>query len=63
MYVPLLLYSGQRMLEEFESHLDEAKNRCKESKEKADRASKLLSQVKNGVDHLSEKLQHIKAVS
>ena len=51
------------MLEEFESHLDEAKTTCKDSKEKADRASKLLAQVKNGVDHLSEKLQHIKAVS
>ena len=30
---------------------------------KADRSLRLLAQVKNGVNHLSEKLQHIKAVS
>ena len=75
--------SGQRMLEEFQTHLDTAKNksvvalmtpshlhtftpshppRSAESEDRADRASRLLAQVKNGVDHLHEKLQHIKAV-
>ena len=51
------------MLEEFQTHLDEARKKRDESEEKADRASRLLAQVKNGVDHLTEKLQHIKAVS
>jgi len=37
--------------------------RCAESEVKADRSSRLLAQVKGGVEHLSEKLQHIKAVS
>jgi len=55
--------SGQRMLEDFEGHLDDAKKRCAESEVKADRSSRLLAQVKSGVEHLSEKLQHIKAVS
>lgn len=36
--------------------------RCEESKVRADQTSKLLAQVKNGVQHLSEKLQHIKMV-
>lgn len=51
------------MLEEFESHLGDAKQKCSESEEKANRTSKLLAKVKNGVEHLSEKLQHIKAVN
>lgn len=50
------------MLEEFESHLSDAKQSCSESEEKTNRTSKLLAKVKNGVEHLSEKLQHIKAV-
>ena len=37
--------------------------RCRESEMKADRSLRLMAQVKNGVNHLSEKLQHIKAVS
>ena len=57
------VHSGQRMLEEFESHLGDAKQKCSESEEKATHTSKLLAKVKNGVEHLSEKLQHIKAVS
>ena len=51
------------MLEEFESHLTDAKQKYSESEDKANRTSKLLAKVKNGVEHLSEKLQHIKAVS
>ena len=50
------------MLEEFESHLSDAKQKCSESEDKANHTSKLLAKVKNGVEHLSEKLQHIKAV-
>ena len=37
-------------------------NRCTESESKSDRAGRLLGQVKAGITHLSEKLQHIKAV-
>lgn len=52
--------SGQRMLEEFQTHLEEAQNKKKESQDKADRAARLVVQVKNGIEHLSAKLQHIK---
>ncbi len=51
------------MLEEFQGHLEEAKKVAVESEESSDRTSHLLAQVKNGVEHLTEKLQHIKAVS
>jgi hypothetical protein len=53
--------AGQRMLEEVQSHLDEAKKRRSDSEVKADRAGRLLGQVKTGINHLSEKLQHLKA--
>lgn len=51
------------MLEEFQGHLEEARKAAKQSEESSDRASRLLAQVKNGVEHLTEKLEHIKAVS
>ena len=54
--------SGQRMLEEFQGHLDDAKRKCAESESKTKSANKLLGQVNNGVEHLTEKMQHIKAV-
>ncbi len=50
------------MLEEFQGHLDDAKKKCAESETKAKSSTKLLGQVTNGVDHLTEKMQHIKAV-
>ncbi len=43
--------------------MEEARKTATDSEEKSDRASRLLAQVKNGVEHLTEKLQHIKAVS
>lgn len=51
------------MLEEFKGHLDDVKKKCDESEVKAKTATKLLGQVKNGVEHLTEKMHHIKAVS
>ncbi len=50
------------MLEEFQGHLDDAKRKCAESESKTKSANKLLGQVNNGVEHLTEKMQHIKAV-
>ena len=69
--------SGQRMLEEVQAHLEEAKKkldlsvysslilffyRHADSEAKSDRAGRLLGQVKTGINHLAEKLQNIKAV-
>jgi hypothetical protein len=58
-----LHFSGQRMLEEFETHLDEEETRQSEASERLEKSSQLLVRLKAGVEHLSDKLQHLKAVS
>ena len=55
--------SGQTMLEEFEGHLGKEENRRETSDELLQRASRILVQVKAGVEHLADKLHHLKAVS
>lgn len=35
---------------------------CEEAEARADQAAKLMTTVKAGVEHLAEKLQHLKAV-
>nr|CAB3228204.1 IC4 DC2-related axonemal dynein intermediate chain 4 [Phallusia mammillata] len=54
------LSSGQKMLEEFEQHLKEQEVRRDEASEKLERASHVLVSVKAGVEHLADKLQHLK---
>ena len=51
------------MLEEFQAHLKTEEDHRNESSDKLDKCSKILVQVKAGVAHLADKLQHIKAVS
>ena len=50
-------------MEEFETHLAEEEKRRDESSEKLEKSSKILIDAKSGVDHLSEKLKHLKTVS
>ena len=50
------------MLEEFQTHLKTEEDRRDEAKDKLDKASKILVNVKAGVEHLADKLQHLKAV-
>jgi hypothetical protein len=54
--------SNQRMLAEFEQHLSESQQKLNAAKENEGRSSKLLVDVKAGVDHLSDKLEKLKAV-
>ena len=54
--------SGQKVLEEFEEHLRSEEKRLKESRARLNKLSKLLIQVKAGIEHLFEKLQAIKLV-
>merc|ERR1712136_279608 len=56
------LSSGQRMLEEFEQHLKEQEQRRDEAADKLERASHVLVSVKAGVEHLADKLQHLKTM-
>lgn len=57
------LSSGQQVLEEFETHLAEEEERREDALDKLDRSSKILTDVKSGVEHLSEKLKHLKTSS
>ena len=59
----MIFCSGQRTLEEFEQHLQSQEQRRDESSEKLERASHVLVSVKAGVEHLADKLQHLKIVS
>lgn len=51
------------MLEEFQSHLDGEEKRRDDAEDKLHKASKNLVAVKAGVEHLADKLYHLKAVS
>ena len=57
-----LKYSGngqlgsRRIVDEFETHLAEAKHQCEKTRCKYERVAKILIDVKAGVQHLAEKL-------
>lgn len=55
------LSSGQRLLEEYEEHVKAEEVRRNEAQERLERASKILVDVKTGVEHLTEKLKVFKA--
>ena len=61
--ITTVFFSGQRMLEEFQTHLDEETARKDEAEEQLEGSSKILLKVRSGIEHLSEKLKHLKAVS
>ncbi|KAJ8363432.1 hypothetical protein SKAU_G00122630 [Synaphobranchus kaupii] len=54
------LSSGQQMLEECEGHLQSEQERRDEANDKLESLTHTLNAVRAGVDHLSDKLQHIK---
>merc|ERR1712141_855751 len=53
--------SGQRMLEDFQAKLAEEEKKCEESKQRKERSSRILVDVKAGIEHLAGKLQYLKA--
>lgn len=55
--------SGERMLEEFQSHLQKEEDRRSHAEDNLNRNSNIMVSVKAGVEHLSDKLHHLKAVS
>ncbi|XP_041369363.1 outer dynein arm-docking complex subunit 3-like [Gigantopelta aegis] len=55
------LSSGQAILEKFEAHLSKEESRCDDADRRLQRACKILVQVKAGVEHLADKLHHLKA--
>lgn len=55
------LSGGERMLEEFQNHLEGEEGRRDVADDKLHKASKNLVAVKAGVEHLADKLYHLKA--
>ncbi|XP_060065745.1 outer dynein arm-docking complex subunit 3-like [Ylistrum balloti] len=55
------LSSGQRMLEEFQTQLQKEELRQEETEETLHRNSTIMVSVKAGVEHLTDKLHHLKA--
>ncbi|XP_036357591.1 coiled-coil domain-containing protein 151-like isoform X2 [Octopus sinensis] len=54
------LSRGQRMLEEFQEKLQEEETSRAEIENKLEKMSKILLQVKSGIDHLADRLSHLK---
>lgn len=54
------LSSGQHLLEEYEQHLADEELRHDVSQAKLEKRSKMLGDVKSGVEHLTEKLKTLK---
>lgn len=55
------LSSGERMLEEFQNHLQKEEDRRSHAEDNLNRNSNIMVSVKAGVEHLSDKLHHLKA--
>ncbi|XP_022320197.1 outer dynein arm-docking complex subunit 3-like [Crassostrea virginica] len=55
------LSSGERMLEEFQSHLQKEDDRRSLAENNLNRNSHIMVSVKAGVEHLADKLHHLKA--
>lgn len=51
------------MLEEFQNHLQKEEDRRSHAEDNLNRNSNIMVSVKAGVEHLSDKLHHLKAVS
>ncbi|KAM5170081.1 outer dynein arm-docking complex subunit 3 isoform 2-T2 [Mantella aurantiaca] len=54
------LSSGQQVLEDLQSHLQKEEKRRDKCKEDLEKMSKILSAAKSGMEHLANKVQHIK---
>lgn len=59
----LFVFSGERMLEEFQNHLQKEDDRRSNAEDNLNRNSNIMVSVKAGVEHLADKLHHLKAVS
>lgn len=56
------LFSGQRILEEAKEKLDENEKRRDENSNKMEKTMKKMIEVKSGIEHLADKLHHLKGV-
>jgi hypothetical protein len=54
--------SGQRILDEAQESLNESEKRRDESLMKMEKTMKKMIEVKSGIEHLADKLHHLKGV-
>ncbi|XP_039628641.1 coiled-coil domain-containing protein 151 isoform X2 [Polypterus senegalus] len=54
------LSRGQQMLEELAAHLQAEEKRRDEGKENVEKLTRILSNVRAGIEHLADKMQHVK---
>ena len=59
----LLVCSGQRLLEEIETESVTQQERDSDARLQLQKSSKILTNVKSGIEHLAMKLAHLKSVS
>ncbi len=58
----LFSYSGQRMLAEAQEKFNESEKRRDENATKMEKTMKKMIEVKSGIEHLADKLHHLKGV-
>uniref|UniRef100_A0A8C4TGE1 Outer dynein arm docking complex subunit 3 n=1 Tax=Erpetoichthys calabaricus TaxID=27687 RepID=A0A8C4TGE1_ERPCA len=54
------LSRGQQMLEELAAHLQAEEKRRDDGKENVEKLTRILSNVRAGIEHLADKMQHVK---
>lgn len=57
-----MFFSGQRILEEAQEKLEENEKRRDENFGKMEKTMKKMIEVKSGIEHLADKLHHLKSV-
>jgi len=55
-------FSGQRILDEAQESLNESEKRRDENAAKMEKTMKKMIEVKSGIEHLADKLHHLKGV-
>lgn len=58
----LIIYRGQRTIEDQEDRLQKEETRRVNAKTKMEDTKRLLVQVKSDIEHLANKVHHLKAV-
>ena len=56
------IYSGERILEQAQEKLEESTKRRDDNAAKMEKTMKKMIEVKSGIEHLADKLHHLKAV-
>jgi len=53
-------FGSRRIVDEYEQKLGEANSRCEKNRKRYDKMARLLVNAKAGIEHLAERLEHVK---